>query len=68
VKSAEEIQDVLDELDTLRKNEDFQRALEDEKMKKRIDDLTAKLQLTLKLYDTREKELVKLISKARKEK
>ena len=67
VKSAEEIQDVLDELDTLRKDEGFKRALDDDKMKKRIDDLTARLQLTLKLYDKRETELVKLISKAKKE-
>lgn len=60
VKSAEDIRAVLDELDTLRKKDVL-----DESMKGRIEELTAKLELSLKNYDKREKELVRLIGTAK---
>ena len=60
VRSAEEIQTVVAELDALRKKDVL-----NEQMKERIQELTAQLDLSLKNYQTREKELVKLIAKAR---
>ena len=59
VDSAERIQEVLEELDALRRHG----GLADPKMKKRLNALADRLEQSLKNYAKREKKLVALLDK-----